>query len=202
MYDQLGESDLNYHELLTEFLTHLCERTRKGEPLATTPTPAPAAPATPTTPATTTPAGGTTETSGASGGASAARYTAQATSTATTTPTQIADDQIYCTTAEAFTADEHTPPVISLITSTLPTSSRAGVQLSLSKVATVRLTVHLGGKVVFSNSATVERGKPKLLWPTPSQGGSYAVTLSATDPAGNFATASGTITVAKGAKAR
>jgi hypothetical protein len=91
--------------------------------------------------------------------------------------------------------------VVSLITSTLPTSSRAGVQLSLSKVANVRLTVRLGGKVVFSNSATVERGKPKLLWPTPSQGGTYAVTLSATDLAGNFATASGTITVAKGAKA-
>jgi hypothetical protein len=207
MYDQFGESDLNYHELLTEFLQHLCERTRKGEPLATTPAPVPApppaTPATPTTPATTTPAGGTaggtTETSGASGGASAARYTAQA---AATTPTQIAGDQIYCTTAEHFTAYEHTPPVISLITSTLPTSSRAGVQLSLSKVSTVRLTVRYGGNVVFSNSATVERGKPKLLWPTPAKGGSYTITLSATDLAGNFATASGTITVAKGAKAR
>ena len=32
MYDQYGESDLNYHELLTEFLQHLCERTRKGQP--------------------------------------------------------------------------------------------------------------------------------------------------------------------------
>jgi hypothetical protein len=202
MYDQYGESDLNYHELLTEFLQHLCERTRKGEPLTTTP--APAAPATPATPTTTTPAEGTSGgaaaggTSGASGGASAARYTAQA--AATTTPTtQIAGDQIYCTTAEAFTADEHTPPQIALITTTLPTSARAGVQLSLSKVATVHLTVRLGGTVVYSNSATVERGKPKLLWPTPAKGGSYAITLTATDLAGNFATASGTITVAKGA---
>jgi D-glucuronyl C5-epimerase C-terminus/Bacterial Ig-like domain len=200
MYDQYGESDLNYHELLAEFLQHLCERTRKGDPLTTTP--APATPAAPTTPSTTTPAGGTaggtTETSGASGGASAARYTAEA--AATTTPsTQIAGDQIYCTTAEAFTADEHTPPKIALVTTTLPTSARAGVQLSLSKVATVHLTVRLGGTVVYSNSATVERGKPKLLWPTPAKGGSYAVTLTATDLAGNFATASGTITVAKGA---
>ena len=40
LYDQYGESDLNYHELLTEFLQHLCERTRKGPPLAT-PAPAP-----------------------------------------------------------------------------------------------------------------------------------------------------------------
>ena len=30
MYDQFAESNLNYHELLTEFLQHLCERTRKG----------------------------------------------------------------------------------------------------------------------------------------------------------------------------
>jgi hypothetical protein len=205
MYDQYGESDLNYHELLTEFLQHLCERTRKGEPL--TATPAPAAPTTPTTTApapTPTPgegtSGGSPATGGTSGGASAARYTAQA--AATTTPsTQIAGDQIYCTTAEAFTADEHTPPKIALVTTTLPTSARAGVQLSLSKVSTVRLTVRLGGKIVFSNSATVERGKPKLLWPTPAKGGLYAVTLSATDLAGNFATASGTITVTKGAKA-
>jgi hypothetical protein len=206
MYDQYGESDLNYHELLTEFLQHLCERTRKGEPL--TATPAPAAPTTPTTTApapTPTPgegtSGGSPATGGTSGGASAARYTAQA--AATTTPsTQIAGDQIYCTTAEAFTADEHTPPKIALVTTTLPTSARAGVQLSLSKVSTVRLTVRLGGKIVFSNSATVERGKPKLLWPTPAKGGVYAITLSATDLAGNFATAAGTITVAKGAKAR
>ena len=223
MYDQFGESDLNYHELLTEFLQHLCERTRKGEPLTTAPAPAtPAAPATtptPTTPATTTPttpaggtSGSTTETSGASGGASAARYVAESSAAptrprtnataATSTPsTAIAGDAIYCTTAEHFTAYEHTPPTISLITSTLPTSSRAGVQLSLSKISTVHLTVRLGGTVVYSNSATVERGKPKLLWPTPAKGGSYAITLSATDLAGNFATASGTITVAKGAKA-
>jgi hypothetical protein len=221
MYDQFGESDLNYHELLTEFLQHLCERTRKGEPLTTTspPVPAPATPSTPAPPSTTTPgggtaggtAGGTTETGGASGGASAARYTAERVasttptahdaSTATTTPTQIAGDQIYCTTAEAFTADLHTPPKIALITTTLPTSSRAGVQLSLSKVSTVHLTVRLGGTVVYSTSATVERGKPKLLWPTPSKGDSYTVSLTATDLAGNFATAAGTITVAKGAKA-
>jgi hypothetical protein len=206
MYDQFGESDLNYHELLTEFLQHLCERTRRGEPLtvaAPAPAPAPATTPTTTTPAGGTTGGGTTETGGTTGGAGAARYTAaRSSATTTTTSSAIPGDAIYCTTAEHFTAYEHTPPVISLITSTLPTSARAGVQLSLSKVSTVRLTVRLGGNIVFSNSATVERGKPKILWPTPAKGGVYAVTLSATDLAGNFATASGTITVAKGAKAR
>jgi hypothetical protein len=207
MYDQFGESDLSYHELLTEFLAHLCERTRKGEPLTTTtPAPTPTPTPTPTTPTTTAPggggtSGGTTETSGGTtGGASAARHTTRA-SAATTTSSAIAADAIYCTTAEHFTADLHTPPVISLITTTLPSSARAGVQLSLSKISTVRLTVRSAGKVVWSNSATVERGKPKLLWSTPAKGGVYSVTLTATDLAGNFATASGTIIVAKGAKA-
>ena len=50
-YDQYAESNLNYHELLTEFLQHLCERTRKGPPIPATPPPAPA----PTTPTSTTP---------------------------------------------------------------------------------------------------------------------------------------------------
>ena len=42
LYDQYGESNLNYHELLTEFLQHLCERTRKGPPFTAAPPPAPA----------------------------------------------------------------------------------------------------------------------------------------------------------------
>ena len=44
-------------------------------------------------------------------------------------------------------------------------------------------------------AATVERGQPKLLWITPNTAGSYSVTLSATDLAGNLATATGTITL-------
>ena len=203
MYDQYGESDLSYHELLTEFLQHLCERTRKGEPIAA-PVPAPTPTPTPTTP-TSTPApaaggasGGTPQSEPTHPGASAARHVALAASTTTPT-TAIAGDAIYCTTAEQFTADLHTPPVISLLTTKLPTSARAGVQLSLSKVSTVHLTVRSAGTVVWSNSATVERGKPKLLWPTPAKGGVYAVTLTATDLAGNSTTATGTITVAKAA---
>jgi hypothetical protein len=229
MYDQYGESDLNYHELLTEFLQHLCERTRKGPPTTTTATPAPppapqpattpmTTPATPTPP----PASGGSEAGGSSAsGASAATATATAgasrrtanssqraiataataTTTAASTATPIAGDEIYCATAQQFTADLKTPPLVSLLSTTLPTSSRAGVQLSLSKVSTVSLSVRLNGRTVWSNRATVERGKPKLLWVTPSKPGAYSVTLTATDPAGNFATATGTIVLAHGAKA-
>lgn len=225
LYDQYGESDLSYHELLTEFLVHLCERTRKGEPTATTVTPAPSSP-------TTTTGGGASSggsgsgsgtgsgtssggTGGAStggggnpseaGGASAASYRAPERLLATSAHTAAAHtaqasaaipgDEIYCSTATKFTSYLHTPPVVSLLTSSLPVKTRTGVQVSLSKVSTVRITIKRGGTTVWSNSATVERGKPKLLWVTPAQTGAYTVTVTATDLAGNTATASGTITL-------
>ena len=71
------------------------------------------------------------------------------------------------------------------------------MQLSLSKISTVAMTVRRGARVVWSNRATLERGRPRLLWPTPAAPGTYAVTLVATDPAGNFATTSGRIVVSR-----
>src|SRR5205823_2516983 len=173
------------HELLTEFLQHLCTRTMKGPPF----TPAPPAPAPETPPP-----------AGAGGGTSvppaAAAATSAAAHTATSAPAPIAGDAIYCTTAQRFNADLHTPPVVALLSKKLRGGVRAGVQVSLSKVSTVRLTVHQGARVVWRNSAIVERGKPRLLWPTPAKGGTFTATVTATDPAGNFSTASGTIAVA------
>jgi hypothetical protein len=203
MYDQLSESNLNYHELLTEFLQHLCERTRKGPPMSTTPAPAPApsttttttttAPTTTAAPTTTTPIP-TTTSGGTSPPQNQTRVLARR-AASTPVPTPIAGDQIYCTTAQKFTTYLKTPPVISLLTRTLKGGTRAGVQVSLSKVSTVRLTVRQGSRTVWTNSAYVGRGRPKLLWSTPAGGGSFSVTLSATDPAGNFATTTGTIVV-------
>jgi hypothetical protein len=57
------------------------------------------------------------------------------------------------------------------------------------------MTVRRDGRVVWTNTAVVERGRPKLLWPTPARGGTFSVALTATDLAGNFATATGTILV-------
>ena len=187
-YDQFGESSLNYHELLTEFLQHLCERTRKGPPIATVPTPS----AAPTPPASTTPppaaggapTGGTGAPTGPAGTATAA-HPAQS--------SQIPGDQIYCTTAAHFSEDLGTAPEVTLLSSSLRTGTRAGVQVLLSKIATVTLTIRRGSSVVWTNRATVEGGHPRLLWVTPSRPGSYAVTLSAVDLAGNFSTAQGTI---------
>lgn len=190
LYDQFSESNLNYHELLAEFLQHLCERTRKGPPA-----PEPAPP--PTT--TTSPTGGTGGSGGATvggTGGSAGGATPSARTAASASP-GIPADAIYCATAKRFKADLGTPPKIALLTSTLATSTRAGVTVSLSKIATVRLTVRRGSRVIWTNSVTVRRGRPKLLWATPSQPGAYAIGLTATDLAGNFSTTAGTITLRK-----
>jgi Bacterial Ig-like domain len=75
------------------------------------------------------------------------------------------------------------------------------VQVSLSKIATVTITIRRGSSTVWTNVATVEGGKPRLLWVTPSQTGTYSIAITAKDLAGNFATTSGTITLTKSAKA-
>jgi hypothetical protein len=197
LYDQYGESNLNYHELLTEFLQHLCERTRRGEPYTAAPPPTTT---TTTTPATTTPTTTPTTTTSPSGGApapaaSAARAAAHVAQSSAAAA--IPGDAIYCTTAEHFTTYLTTPPKVALLTSKLRGGTRAGVQMSLSKLSTVTLTVRKAGRVVWTNSATVERGRPRLLWLTPSAGGTFQVTIAARDLNDNFSTTVGTIVVSR-----
>jgi hypothetical protein len=163
-------------------LKNLCQRTQQGPPFSS-PAPAPE----PTPPPT---AGGPAPNTTTAGGTSA---TASAAAAAKPSPNAIGPDEIYCTTAQRFTADLHTPPVIELLTHTLRGTTRAGVSFSLSKVSTVSLTVSRAGKTVWTNSARVTHGKPKILWVTPSKAGTYTVTLRAVDLAGNSASTTGTI---------
>jgi hypothetical protein len=194
LYDQFGESSLSYHELLTEFLQHLCQRTRKGLPsTASTPAPAPPAPSAPAPSAPAPSAPGAPGGSSTTGGATASRTVASRAQAGQ----PIAADELYCTTAQRFTADLSTPPAVALLSRTLRGGMRAGVQMSLSKISTVNLTVRQGSRVVWTNSATVERGRPRLLWVTPPTGGTFSVSLAATDLAGNFATTSGTVVVSR-----
>jgi D-glucuronyl C5-epimerase C-terminus len=193
LYDQSSESDLGYHELLMTFLQNLCERTDLGEPLtASGRAQAPGAPQ-PSTPATpVAPNGGSLPPQaegGSSGGVSAGAAKAR---TAQGAP-PIPGDAIYCTTAQHFKADLHTKPTLKLLSHTLRTHARAGVAVSLSKISTVTLTVRRDGKPIWSNRATVEGGRPRLLWVTPGQPGLYTVALGAVDLAGNSSSATGTI---------
>ncbi|HEV3071327.1 MAG TPA: D-glucuronyl C5-epimerase family protein [Solirubrobacteraceae bacterium] len=189
LYDQHEESNLNYHALLTEFLEHLCQRTQGGPPL----TPPPPAPPTPT------PAPTPTPTPNPAGGTTATSTTSTSTTTSVTPkpppPTPIAGDEIYCTTGERFKADLHIPPTLEVLSTTLRGGTRAGVRIELSKLATVSMTIRTAGHVVWTNRATLAGGKPRLLWVTPTAGGIYEVSLSATDLAGNHESATGSIAV-------
>jgi hypothetical protein len=181
LYDQSSESNLSYHNLLNEFLEHLCQRTQQGPPL-TTPAPPPGPAPVPSPP----PAEpGTAGAGGTSATASAAKVSANA----------ILADEIYCTTSQHFKSYLHTPPQIALLTHALHAGTRAGVQFSLSKVSTVSLTVRQGNRVLWTNRATVEHGKPKILWVTPKKSGVYSITLGAVDLAGNSAKTTGTISL-------
>jgi hypothetical protein len=189
LYDQHEESDLSYHNLLTEFLVHLCQRTQQGPPfIAAAPTPAPTPPSTPAP---------TPSPAPAEPGAAAAGGTSATASAAKASPNAILADQIYCTTAEHFTTYLHTPPVVELLTHTLQGGTHAGVQISLSKVSHVSISISQNGHTVWTNSAQVTHGKPKILWITPTKGGVYNISVHAVDLAGNAANTTGTITVSK-----
>ena len=174
MYDQFGESDLNYHELLTEFLQHLCERTHKGPPLTAVAAPAPSPPRPHPHPARrgghgASRAGPRKRAERAPPGEGAPKPPGERREPAD--PDRRRRNLLH-DRPEIHRRPAH-PPVVSLITTSLPAGARAGVQVSLSKVSAVEITIRRGGKTVWSNGATVERGKPKVLWMTPSQTGAY-----------------------------
>ena len=181
LYDQFGESNLNYHELLTEFLQHLCERTRKGAAARARersrrppPTTTPPAPATP---------GGASATGGASRGARARPRRAPATADRRR-PDLLHDGRTL------HHRPSHPAASIALLTSTLPGGTRAGVQISLSKISTRRASRSArAGSVVWTQQRHRRtRQAAGCCGSTPANGGTFSVTLTATDLAGNFAT--------------
>lgn len=110
-------------------------------------------------------------------------------------PVAVNADAIYCTTAQHFTAYLHTRPVVSLLTRRVRSGRPTDVHLQLSKISRVTMTVRRGGQVVFVGSAQLGHGTPSLRWPSPGRPGSYTLSLSAVDLAGNRASVPTTITV-------
>ena len=178
LYDQYGESDLSYHELLITFLQNLCTRTSQS----LTPLPGAGAPAGPTGPT------GTTGPSTASAGGAVA---AQA-QTGAGNP-----DAIYCTTAARFQADLKTKPVLAFTTVPLRMQARhaATIGFSLSKISTVTLTVSGAGQSPYATSVLLAHGAHTLTWPGTQLAGAYTITVSAVDLAGNRGSVSAPVTI-------
>lgn len=105
--------------------------------------------------------------------------------------------EVYCTTAADYTRDLKQPPTLELLTRRLRARRSALVRFELSKVSRVGMTIRRDqdGKVVLSTSASVSRGAHSYGWTVPAAPGTYDVTLTGTDLAGNVGRATGTIEV-------
>jgi hypothetical protein len=176
LYDQSTESDLSYHTLLRDFLSHLCDRLQ-----AATPAPAPASPAPAAPPPG--PTGGTAPIPAAAG-PPAAR------------PSPTAPPDVYCTAADHFTAYLHQPPAITVRAVGPDRVGRAvRLRLALSKISFVRLSATRGGQTVYRMTEELGHGTRTLVW-RPTKPGSYQLSASAIDLAGNSGASASTATVA------
>jgi hypothetical protein len=107
------------------------------------------------------------------------------------------DVAVYCATAQAFARDLKEPPLLELLTRRLRARRRTLVRFELSKVSHVGMTIRReqDGKVVLATSASVAHGAHAYGWTVPRAPGTYDVTLTGTDLAGNVGRADGTIEV-------
>jgi D-glucuronyl C5-epimerase C-terminus len=106
--------------------------------------------------------------------------------------------EIYCATADNFAQDLKDPPETELLTRRLRAGKQALVRFRLSKVSRVGLTIRRDDGIVFATSASVSRGVHGYAWKVPKRPGTYDVTLTATDLAGNAGRSSETVEVVRG----
>ncbi|MEA2298542.1 MAG: hypothetical protein QOF77_1478 [Solirubrobacteraceae bacterium] len=183
LYDQSTESDLGYHTLLRDFLAHLCQRLRF--PGSTVQASAASAGPPPGTAAG--PSGGTPPTPPATG---------------PTPPATAPSPDVYCTTADHFTAYVHQPPTIAIAAAGPDRAGRpVRLRLALSKISEVTLTASRAGQTVYRMTEQLGHGTRMVVW-HPAQPGRYGLSASATDLAGNSAAAGAAVTVAPAAKHR
>jgi hypothetical protein len=173
LYSKPGvESDLGYHKVLRDFLRGLCDRLTEDQ--ARVPTPSPA---TTTAPPST---GGTPV------------------GTVSTAPAP--DPKLYCDTAQRFTVDLTTKPVLKIAPpKTLRAKGSGTVRFTLSKISTVTMTAVRHGSVVLSHTARLGRGRHEVDL-RPSQGGPLLVAVRAVDLAGNAGAVQATVHVAPATK--
>jgi hypothetical protein len=106
------------------------------------------------------------------------------------------DTEVYCATATAFSRDLKEPPRMTLLTRRVRARRYVLVRFELSKISRVGMTIRRDdGTIVLSTSASVSRGGHAYGWTVPAAPGTYEVTLTGTDLAGNSGRTSGTIEV-------
>ncbi len=106
-----------------------------------------------------------------------------------------ADPAPYCAADQRFTADLTRPPRLALVTRRARAGRPVSLALTLDKPAFVALTVSRAGRAVVTLRARLDSGRRSLRWSRPRRAGTYAVTLRATDLAGNHGAARGELRV-------
>lgn len=96
------------------------------------------------------------------------------------------DPKLYCSTAQRFTKDLMTPPVLEVkLPKKAPRAkSRVTIKISLDKVSSVTVTATRAGQVVFSHAARWARGTHTIRI-APAQRGPLTIRAGAVDLAGN-----------------
>jgi hypothetical protein len=105
------------------------------------------------------------------------------------------ETEVYCTTAADFTRDLRQPPQMTLLTRRVRARRHVLVRFELSKVSRVGMTIRResDGATVLSTSASISRGGHEYGWTVPAKAGTYDVTLTGMDLAGNAGRTTGTI---------
>jgi hypothetical protein len=102
---------------------------------------------------------------------------------------------VYCTTAQHFTSYLKTPPVLTQLTMRAGTGHSFALRFRLSKASHVGIAVRGDSSTPLYTSAGFGYGVDHFTVPALHTPGSYTVTLDATDLAGNYTQATGTVTV-------
>jgi hypothetical protein len=96
---------------------------------------------------------------------------------------------VYCTTASNFKRYLKTPPVLEVLTGRLRAHRQAALRFHVSKISRVGVTIRRSGRTLFQTSADFTYGNHSFALPVLTHAGQYAVTLDATDLAGNYGSA-------------
>jgi hypothetical protein len=106
-------------------------------------------------------------------------------------------EDVYCDTERRFTRYLHQQPQVRLRSRRLRAGRAAALRFRLSKISTVWIRVTRGDAVVFSHAALMGYGSKAQWLRVPKRRGTYGVTFTATDLAGNRSVLETTVDVVR-----
>jgi hypothetical protein len=104
----------------------------------------------------------------------------------------------YCSAGQHFTSYLTIPPVLEVLPRTLRAKKSGKLRFKLSKISRISMRIARGATVVATiDPGVLGRGTKAVAWTAPKKTGTYSMTVTATDLAGNAATAAGQVEVQK-----